>query len=91
VFNWLVSKKYDCICLQETHCTGVDINRWESEWKTQGGGASAWLCVYWDIYQSFIENTFKISQNNIVMIDTIIFMVVRNVLKRIEKLFSITA
>ena len=23
---------------------GVDINRWESEWKTQGGGASAWLC-----------------------------------------------
>ena len=27
VFNWLVSKKYDCICLQETHCTGVDINR----------------------------------------------------------------
>ena len=44
VFNWLVSKKYDCICLQETHCTGVDINRWESEWKTQGGGASAWLC-----------------------------------------------
>ena len=21
VFNWLVSKKYDCICLQETHCT----------------------------------------------------------------------
>jgi exonuclease III len=44
VFNWLVSKKYDCICLQETHCTGVDINRWKSEWKTQGGGASAWLC-----------------------------------------------
>jgi exonuclease III len=44
VFNWLVSKKYDCICLQETHCTGVNINRWESEWKTQGGGASAWLC-----------------------------------------------
>jgi hypothetical protein len=38
-----------------------------------------------------IENTIKISQNNIVMIDTIIFMVVRNVLKRIEKLFSITA
>jgi hypothetical protein len=27
----------------------------------------------------------------VVMIDTIIFMVVRNVLKRIEKLFSITA
>ena len=44
VFNWLVSKKYDCICLQETHCTGVDTNPWESEWKTQGGGASAWLC-----------------------------------------------
>ena len=31
VFNWLVSKKYDCICLQEMHCTGVDINRWKSE------------------------------------------------------------
>jgi hypothetical protein len=31
VFNWFVSKKYDCICLQETHCTGVDINRWKSE------------------------------------------------------------
>jgi hypothetical protein len=44
VFNWLVSKKYDCICLQETHCTGVNINRWESEWKTQVGGASAWIC-----------------------------------------------
>ena len=36
VFNWLVSKKYDCICLQKTHCKGVDINRWESEWKAQG-------------------------------------------------------
>jgi hypothetical protein len=24
-------------------CDGF-INRWESEWKTQGGGASAWLC-----------------------------------------------
>jgi exonuclease III len=44
VFNWLVSKKYDCICLQETHCTGVDINRWKSEWKAQGDGVSAWLC-----------------------------------------------
>jgi exonuclease III len=44
VFNWLISKKYDCICLQETHCTGVDINQWKSEWKAQGGGASAWLC-----------------------------------------------
>jgi hypothetical protein len=62
---------------------GVDINRWESEWKTQGGGASAWLCGS--------SKSIKISQNNIVMIDTIIFMVVRNVLKRIEKLFSITA
>jgi exonuclease III len=115
VFNWLVSKKYDCICLQETHCTGVDINRWESEWKTQGGGASAWLCgsseskgvaillikhYAFDINFNFsdktgrllfIENTIKISQNIIVMIDTIIYMVVRNVLKRIEKLFSITA
>jgi exonuclease III len=44
MFNWLVSKKYDCICLQETHCTGVDIYRWKSEWKAQGGDASAWLC-----------------------------------------------
>jgi exonuclease III len=44
VFNWLVSKKYDCICLQETHCTPVDINRRESECKAQRGGASAWLC-----------------------------------------------
>ena len=26
------------------YCTGVDINRWKSEWKAQGGGASAWLC-----------------------------------------------
>jgi hypothetical protein len=23
---------------------GVDINRWKNEWKTQGGGASSWLC-----------------------------------------------
>ena len=44
VFNWLVSKKYDCICLQETLCTRVVINRWKGEWKPQGGGASAWLC-----------------------------------------------
>ena len=50
VFNWLVSKKYDCICLQETHCTPVDINRRvninrrESECKAQRGGASVWLC-----------------------------------------------
>ena len=44
VFSWLVLKKYDCICLQETQCTGVDINRWKNEWKTQGGVASVWLC-----------------------------------------------
>ena len=29
VFNWLVLKKYDCICLQETHCTKVDIKPME--------------------------------------------------------------
>ena len=36
VFNWLVSKKYNIICLQETHCSDTDIEQWTSDWKNCG-------------------------------------------------------
>ena len=44
VFNWLVGKKFNLICLQETHCVNNDIDRWNSEWKNQRGGDSNWNC-----------------------------------------------
>jgi exonuclease III len=31
VFNWLVAKKIDVICLQETHSTKDDLIRWQNE------------------------------------------------------------
>ena len=43
-FNWLLSKKYDIICLQETHCAQSDIIDWSNKWKEMGGGDSSWDC-----------------------------------------------
>ena len=43
-FNWLNSKKYAVICIQETHCSLDDVALWKSEWKTAGGVDSAWNC-----------------------------------------------
>jgi exonuclease III len=31
VFNWLVAKQIDVICLQETHSTKDDLIRWQNE------------------------------------------------------------
>ncbi|CAC5418333.1 E3.1.11.2 [Mytilus coruscus] len=44
IFNWLVSKKFDIICIQETHCTKSDIDNWGNDWKKFGGGQSVWNC-----------------------------------------------
>ncbi|CAC5367126.1 E3.1.11.2 [Mytilus coruscus] len=44
VFNWLANKRYDLICLQETHCTVNDIMQWQNEWKINGGNKSVWNC-----------------------------------------------
>ena len=44
IFEWLSSRKFDIICLQETHCTDENVNRWESEWKSIIGGESLWNC-----------------------------------------------
>jgi exonuclease III len=44
VFNWLVAKKIDVICLQETHSTKDDLIRWQNEWKNCGGGNSFFNC-----------------------------------------------
>ena len=44
VFNWLVAKKIDVICLQETHSTKDDLIRWQNEWKNCGGGNSSFNC-----------------------------------------------
>jgi exonuclease III len=55
VFNWLVAKKIDVICLQETHSTKDDLIRWQNEWKTVGV-AIAFLIVVrvtqgvWEFY-----------------------------------------
>jgi exonuclease III len=43
VFNWLVSKKYDCICLHETHSTGVDIKRGKVNGKNKGAVLVMWI------------------------------------------------
>jgi exonuclease III len=44
VFNWLVAKQIDVICLQETHSTKDDLIRWQNEWKNCGGGNSFFNC-----------------------------------------------
>ena len=44
VFNWLVAKNFNFICLQETHCVNNDIDRWKLEWKNHGDGDSNWNC-----------------------------------------------
>ena len=44
IFTWLIEKKIDLICLQETHCTREEINDWQIEWKNHGGGESEWSC-----------------------------------------------
>jgi exonuclease III len=44
VFNWLVAKKIDVICLQETHSTKDDLIRWQNEWKNCGGDNSFFIC-----------------------------------------------
>lgn len=43
-FTWLIEKKYDLICVQETHCTENDIEQWSNEWKDKGGCDSFWAC-----------------------------------------------
>ena len=39
VFNWLKSKKYDVILLQETHCENSDE---EHDWAKDWNGTSLW-------------------------------------------------
>jgi hypothetical protein len=53
VFNWLVGKKFNLICLQETHCVNNDIDRWNSEWKNQH-----------KIYKYEQHNNIKYEQHN---------------------------
>ena len=33
LFSYLTAKKYDVVCLQETHCEKNDLPKWEKEWK----------------------------------------------------------
>ncbi|CAC5422680.1 E3.1.11.2 [Mytilus coruscus] len=44
LFNWLANRKYDLICLQETHCTVNDITQWQNEWEINGGNKRIWNC-----------------------------------------------
>ena len=44
IFNWLVAKTIDVICLQETHSTKDDLIRWQNEWKNCGGDTSFFNC-----------------------------------------------
>jgi exonuclease III len=43
-FDWLISKKINVICVQETHCTFSEIESWQNLWKSSGGCASRWNC-----------------------------------------------
>ena len=36
LFNWLDSRKFEVICLQETFCTSTNIHTLNSEWNGQG-------------------------------------------------------
>ena len=42
IFSWLSKRKYDIICLQETHGTDKETQKWENEWKTFKGSNSIW-------------------------------------------------
>lgn len=44
IFNWLFSKKFDIICLQETHFTKSDIDNCGHDRKTVEGGEPVWNC-----------------------------------------------
>ena len=44
VFNLLVAKKLDIICIKEIHSTKDDLIRWQNEWKNCGGGNSSFNC-----------------------------------------------
>ena len=43
-FNWLNSKKYELICIQETHCSVEDVTLWKNKWKITGEVDSVWNC-----------------------------------------------
>ena len=43
-FDWLISKKINVICVQETHCTFSEIESWQNLWKGSGGCESSWNC-----------------------------------------------
>jgi exonuclease III len=43
-FDWLISKKINVICVQETHCTFSEIESWQNLWKSSGGCESSWNC-----------------------------------------------
>ena len=71
VFNWLVAKKIDVICLQETHSTKDDLIRWKNEWKNCGRGNSFFNCGTSDLRgvgillgKKFKENVEFFSQDN---------------------------
>ena len=44
VFEWLNKRKYDIVCLQETHCNLESVGKWKKEWKNINGGDSTWNC-----------------------------------------------
>ena len=44
IFEWLNKRKYDIICLQETHCNLESVIKWKREWKHINGGDSTWNC-----------------------------------------------
>jgi exonuclease III len=41
-FDWLISKKINVICVQETHCTFSEIESWQNLWKSSGRCESSW-------------------------------------------------
>jgi hypothetical protein len=43
-FDWLISKKINVICVQETHCTFSEIESWQNLWKSSGGCESSPIC-----------------------------------------------
>jgi len=73
VFNWFVLKKYDCICLQERHCTGLILTGGNINGKHKG---VVLVHGYVDLVNRGAWLSFKI---NILLVKLILAFLIRMV------------
>ena len=41
LFDWLINKNINAICVQDTYCTYTEIESWHNLWKSCGGRESS--------------------------------------------------